>query len=336
MSRKREEKLLKIALRSNIPVLLWGPPGVGKTAMVHAVAENRRVETVIAAVREPSDFLGLPYLEGGSVKYGAPSWAQALSEEGGILFLDELSAAAPAVQTAALRVVLERVVGDTRLHPETRVVAAANPPGEGGEWELIPPLANRFVHMTISSPSAQEWAEWALSADLGEGGALVSGFLLARPEVMFKFPQRANEAGMAWPSPRSWEMAARVISSAAKEEELIYDLVASSVGSAAASEFAQWVHAADLPDPEELLADPETAGKLNRKRGDIIHAALAAVVSAVKADNTAARRKAAWRIIDAIEAIDTAAIAAKSLAKLHSPEDPVPREVRRFAKLLGI
>src|SRR5689334_24270832 len=80
-------------------------------------------ETVIASSREPSDFAGLPIVVGGEVRFAPPAWARRLAEAGrGLLFLDELSTAPPAVQAALLRVVLERAVGDrksTRLNPVT-------------------------------------------------------------------------------------------------------------------------------------------------------------------------------------------------------------------------
>lgn len=45
-----------------LPVLLWGPPGVAKTAFVQQLADKLgfHLITVLASLREPSDFLGLP------------------------------------------------------------------------------------------------------------------------------------------------------------------------------------------------------------------------------------------------------------------------------------
>jgi len=89
-------------------------------------------ETVIAAIREPSDFSGLPVVRESQVDMAPPRWAKRLAEAGrGILFLDEISTAPPAVQAALLRVVLERVVGDLELPDDVVVVAAANPPRAG-------------------------------------------------------------------------------------------------------------------------------------------------------------------------------------------------------------
>ena len=107
--------VLSIALQTRTPTLIWGPPGVGKTQYVEGLgrALGLPVEVVIASIREPSDFGGLPILENGGVRLAPPAWACRLEEAGaGILFIDEISTAPPAVQAALLRVVLDRVVGE--------------------------------------------------------------------------------------------------------------------------------------------------------------------------------------------------------------------------------
>jgi MoxR-like ATPase len=142
---------LAIAVMAKVPVLLWGSPGTGKTSAVRALGESLGwpVEVVIGSIREPSDFAGLPVVVDGMVAMAPPSWARRLAAaERGLLFLDELTTAPPAVQAVMLRVVLERVVGDVALPDGVRVVAAANPPEEAADgWELAPPLANRLVHL---------------------------------------------------------------------------------------------------------------------------------------------------------------------------------------------
>ncbi|WP_155738840.1 AAA family ATPase, partial [Rhodococcus pyridinivorans] len=146
---------LMVAVTADLPVLLWGEPGIGKTAVLsqHAEAVDLPLTTVIASVHEPSDFSGLPVLGDDPATRGVPmappDWAVRLVQAGrGLLFLDELSTAPPAVQAALLRLVLERRIGALQLPPGVRIVAAANPPSSAADgWELSPPLANRFVHL---------------------------------------------------------------------------------------------------------------------------------------------------------------------------------------------
>lgn len=146
---------LTLAVAADLPVLLWGEPGIGKTAALTqlAAALDLPLTTVIASVHEPSDFSGLPIVGDDPAQQGVPmappDWAVRLVRAGrGLLFLDELSTAPPAVQAALLRLVLERRIGALQLPPEVRIVAAANPRSSAADgWELSPPLANRFVHL---------------------------------------------------------------------------------------------------------------------------------------------------------------------------------------------
>src|SRR5947207_5839743 len=95
---------LGTAVSARVPVLLWGAPGTGKTSAIRAMAAVKMwaCETVIASIREPSDFAGLPIVVDGSVRFAAPTWARRLAagDQPGILFLDEISTAPPAVQAA--------------------------------------------------------------------------------------------------------------------------------------------------------------------------------------------------------------------------------------------
>ncbi|WP_225624354.1 sigma 54-interacting transcriptional regulator [Thermoanaerobacterium thermosaccharolyticum] len=159
---KNQVEALSIAVQAGVPVLLWGSPGTGKTSAITALGEQLGLltEVVIASIREPSDFSGLPIVIDGSVKMAPPAWAKNLAEAGkGLLFLDEISTAPPAVQAALLRVVLDKTVGDLKLPDGVSVVAAANPPEEAaGGWDLTPPLANRFCHIDWNI-NTEAWIE---------------------------------------------------------------------------------------------------------------------------------------------------------------------------------
>ena len=121
-----------------------------------AAAQGRSLEIILASIREPQDFAGLPVVSGDSMRLVAPDWARRLAADGnGILFLDEVNTAPPSVQAALLRVSLDRVAGDCYLGDGTSVVAAANPPEIAADgWDLAPPLANRFCHLPWELPSS--------------------------------------------------------------------------------------------------------------------------------------------------------------------------------------
>lgn len=246
-------RALALCVAAKVPTILWGPPGTGKTSAVRAMAADSGLtcEVVIASIREPSDFAGLPVVaDDGNVRFAPPRWASRLAEAGsGILFLDEISTAPPAVQAALLRVVLERSVGDLQLPDDVVVVAAANPPEQAADgWDLAAPLANRFCHLEWHI-TARAWADGVVGGfateavprldvhDLGRAiaqqRARLAAFVAARTTLLSRTPGNAAEAGRAWPSPRSWTMAATLLAAADLVEagqDLALELLAGAVG----------------------------------------------------------------------------------------------------------
>lgn len=362
MSQEKIVSALSIAIQTGVPVLIWGAPGVGKTATVTAVAKSLKlpVEVVLASIREPSDFAGLPVIREDGVRMEPPAWAKRLAQAGkGILFLDEISTAPPAVQAALLRVVLDRVVGDLPLPAGVSVVAAANPPEQAaGGWDLSAPLANRFCHLNWTVDARvwvngmlQGWpepvikklpAEWEVHIPATR--ALVASFIQTRPHLLLQVPQNETQAGRAWPSPRSWDMGARLLAActAAKaDDDMKILLLGGCVGEGPALEFYSWQKSLDLPDPEELLQNPKKF--ILPERGDRAYAVLTAVVAATIQNPTEERWLAAWQIMGrAAEqgAKDIAAVAARTLGIYFRNNPgrnlPVPpvRELELFKPVL--
>ena len=127
---------LGVAVAARVPVLLWGAPGTGKTSAIRAMAQIMGLpcETVIASIREPSDFAGLPIVVGDGVRFAPPAWARRLAEAGhGLLFLDELSTAPPAVQEPGWPVA--RVLGLRAPGAEPESLVVQGSPGDVPHWE---------------------------------------------------------------------------------------------------------------------------------------------------------------------------------------------------------
>lgn len=347
---------IAIAVQVGQPVLLWGDPGGGKTSVVEQLASalGRPVEVVIGSLREASDFAGLPVRTDDGVTFVPPRWAQrCVNAPNSVVFLDELTTAPPSVQAAMLRVVLERQVGDLQLPSEVAIVAAANPPetSAGGD-DLSAPLANRFLHLTWD-PDPREWSAGLLSgwksAELPmvpedfsvnelRWRSLLAAFITARPSVLHAVPSDIGAQGRAWPSPRSWAAAYRVVAAAeaAGASRRVQQLLTSGlVGMGPAMEFMRYAEQADLPDPEAVLADP-TLLRLDR-RSDLVLATLAAVTAAVAAECTEERWNAGWAVLAHVcdqGVADMAALAANHLLPLRDPSWPAPATATAFLPIL--
>ncbi len=354
---------LNLAVAADLPVLLWGEPGIGKTAALTQLAASLDLPltTVIASVHEPSDFSGLPVVGDDPAVQGVPmappDWAVRLVRAGrGLLFLDELSTAPPAVQAALLRLVLERRIGSLRLPAEVRIVAAANPRSSAADgWELSPPLANRFVHLqwthdheVVVRGLGGTWPRAVLprldpqrlSEAVTFARRAVCGLLSARPGLVHRLPTGEAGRGGPWPSPRSWEMTLRLIAFATAADtsrEVLSMLVRGTVGDGPGLELLASLDRMDLPDPEVLLADPASA--VLPERGDLRQIVLDGVVEAVRVRPDRSRWDAAWTLL--VLALETGApdlvvVPASTLARLRREDWDVPASIERLAGVVSL
>ncbi len=275
---------------------------------------------------------------------------------GGLLFLDELSSATPAVQAALLRVVLERRVGSLALPASVRIVAAANPPDSAANgWSLTAPLANRFVHLpwrhdpsTVVSGLGGCWPHSLpprlqgdqLKAAVARARRAVTGFLTARPDYTHRLPKDDARRGGAWPSPRTWDMALRLLAfgyAGAVEHEALAIALRGAVGDGAALELLAYLDREDLPDPEDVLRQWGTF--VVPERGDRVQAVLQSVVDAVTRQLTPERWITAWRVLDRVAGsapIDIVAGSAAQLAVLRDPQWPAPVELTQMSGLADL
>lgn len=354
---------LTLAVAADLPVLLWGEPGIGKTAALQQLARTLGLPltTVIASVHEPTDFSGLPVIGADPATEGVPmappDWAVRLVREGrGLLFLDELSTAPPAVQAALLRLVLERRVGTLVLPAGVRIVAAANPRASAADgWDLSAPLANRFVHLQWTYdqdvvvrglggtwPRAQlpTLDPGSLRASVAYARKAVTGLLTARPALIHQLPKSETRRGSAWPSPRTWDMAVRLTAfgtAAGTSRDVLSALVRGVVGDGPGLELLAWLDRMDLPDPEELLSDPARA--VLPERGDQRQAVLDGVVAAFRNRPERARWDAAWRVlVRALESgpPDVVVVPAASLAALRRDDWPLPAEIEQLSGAVAV
>ena len=239
--------ILEKSLTLDIPLMLWGPPGVGKSSLVADTAAQRKlpVRDLRLAQLDATDLRGLPVPEHAAKRlvWYPPAF---LPREGkGVLFLDEIDKAPSLVKNAALQLVLDRRVGDYVLPPGWRVVAAGNREEDDAlSSALGSALANRMLHVEVE-PNIDTWAAWAKANGVNDD---IVAFLRFRPELLCK-----NTGEPAFPSPRSWAAASRLYSGAEPAAEKAR-LVASAVGQGAASEFSGWCRIYRAIEVKAILA----------------------------------------------------------------------------------
>jgi hypothetical protein len=254
---KTAKKSIRHAMLKKRPIFLWGPPGIGKSDIVHQIGAdlNAHVIDVRLSLWEPTDIKGIPYFDSNDSKMvwappvELPDAEFAAKHENIILFLDEMNSAAPSVQAAAYQLILNRKVGTYTLPDNVFIVAAGNREADKGVTYRMPaPLANRFIHLEMRV-DFDNWFDWATMNRVHKD---VVGFLTFSKKDLYDFDPKS--ASRSFATPRSWSFVSELL-----EDDLddgtTTDLVAGAIGEGLAVKFmAHRKVASSMPDPTDILS----------------------------------------------------------------------------------
>jgi len=242
------KKAIECTLEEDIPVFVWGKPGVGKSTAIFDIGKEYDVEIrdIRASQIESVDLRGLPSIDNNVTVWHVASFLPSDPESQGILFFDELNAADESVQAAMYQLILDRKLGDYKVPEGWRILAAGNP----GDQQITDALSNRFIHL-YPEPDVHDWSKWASSNHIHQD---IVSFVLSRPELLSANP--TNEDDNAFPSPRTWAYASKLYTNH-KDKSVFNDLLKGTVGQGAAIEFIGHINlVAQLPTLDELCANP--------------------------------------------------------------------------------
>ena len=251
----------RIPVKTVPSVMLWGPPGVGKSQAVRQLAKEIATrtgkKTHVTDVRlllfNPIDLRGIPTANADKT---LAVWLKPkifdMDESDDVvnlLFLDEISAAPQSVQAAAYQLTLDRVVGEHRLPENCIVIAAGNRTTDKSvAFKMPKALANRLLHIEVEG-SFKAWRDWAVSTGVS---AKVIGFLAFRQNYLMGFDAASED--LAFPTPRSWEMVSNLLLCSSDDVDKMYPLIAGLVGTGAALEFRSWARVyKQLPSIKDIF-----------------------------------------------------------------------------------
>jgi hypothetical protein len=237
--------------------MLHGRPGVGKTELVQTLAE--RIGAALYDLRlttiEPQDLRGLPYYDHASAKtvwYRPEDLPD--TDAPAILFLDELTAAAPSLQPTVYGLLQERRVGRHRLPASVMIVAAGNQVEDGAiAHDMGTALSDRLIHMIVQA-NAEDWlANYAIPAGIHPS---VAAFIRTRPDLLETTEDALRRGQMIACTPRSWTRVSRIMD-CIPDRATRQVMIAGTVGSAPAAEFALLAdEIASTVKIDEMLATP--------------------------------------------------------------------------------
>ena len=224
-----EEDIIEGAILSDIPVMLHGQTGDGKSARVKQIDPNTQI--IYLASADPTDICGksvqkenLDHL----IDY-PPTWydkakeiAEANPDKIHVIFFDEITNADPLIQGMVFNIVLDREVnGKWKLPSNVRIVAAGNEEDESlSAHKLSAPLFSRFAHVYIKT-NREKWLKWA-SNQIDENGSplihpAIYAYIAYKGDEVLRTKYNGETPNT---DPRKWEMASKILNKTNKPDML--------------------------------------------------------------------------------------------------------------------
>jgi hypothetical protein len=202
--------LLALAYRSNVPALLVGAHGVGKSEITAAAAVALGVDFISRdlSLMEPPDLVGLPKIEGGATTFLPPEFLprESGSGKGGFLLIEEINRAPRYMQACCLELLTSRRLNSYVLPENWLPVACINPKVEGYHVDLLDAaLMSRFMKIEVCA-AVEPWAAWARA----------NGVHAKIIEYVEGVPHALDES-QGGSNPRSWTYASRALLAADAE-----------------------------------------------------------------------------------------------------------------------
>jgi MoxR-like ATPase len=256
---------VETCMQARLVPFIQGSPGVGKSAIVKEIANEYGLKLIDCRLSsmEPTDLQGLPWIQDGKARFNPydffPIEGTPIPEgySGWLLFLDEMNSASRQTQAAAYRVVLDREIGQHKLHSHCFVVAAGNRLDDNA---IVNPLSTAMISRVIHFSMEVDFEDWRDHYALKHGvDERVIAYLSMYPEKLMEFdPERDDQT---FPSPRTWDFVSRLIkaSGRAPDEDMI-PLLAGAVTFEQASAFVQFCKVSkNLVTIEALKKNPDLA-----------------------------------------------------------------------------
>lgn len=203
-------ELLSLAYRADVPALLIGSHGLGKSEITAAAAAALGIECISRdlSLMEPPDLVGLPKVDAAaeSTKFLPPEFLPRESGRGGFLLIEEINRAPRYMQSCCLELLTSRRLNSYVLPRGWLPVACINPKNENYAVDLLDAaLMSRFMQITVCA-SVESWAAWARANDI-------------HPKVVEYVETVPNslDDSHGGSNPRSWAYASRTLKAAGAE-----------------------------------------------------------------------------------------------------------------------
>lgn len=251
--------ILKQAIIDHLPILITGPPGVGKTHIVKQVTEDLGNKLFVShpVIEDPTDYKGLPWFVDGKANFMPIGQLRDIleEEEPFTWFIDDVGQAPMANQGALMQFTdpySERMLDGKKLPEWCSIIMATNLREHGaGVSGFLEPFKNRFVTIINIQPDVQSFTRWAVANGIHPA---VIGYVNYRPANLSSL--EVTNSIETSPSPRGFAHLSNILKWNVPPH-IEQELFKGAVGEGVAAEFVAFRQIYEkLPDLAEIEKDP--------------------------------------------------------------------------------
>jgi MoxR-like ATPase len=296
MNVSEAKEAILLCREASVTAFLWGKHGLGKSSAVLQLAHLMGVGMIDmrCSQLEASDLRGLPDRDAGRTLYLPP--ADLPNEEQcspscslyrmnqckhkaceereqagetscqGFLFLDELNRAEDDVLQAAFQLVYDKAIGTYKMPLSWSIVVAGNYT-EGYTVNSFndPAFLDRFCHLdlTLGETYMADWTDY-MKKTCGDAADKILQFV-GYNDAHLAGKVEADRGFSVMPSPRSWELAARVENVSRKQgfdRKVVQDVLSGLLGRELALQFERF--STDVLPSDVIARYKDVSGKVQR------------------------------------------------------------------------
>lgn len=254
--------MIREIIQAGLVPFLQSSPGIGKSSIMRSLADEFNLKLIDhrLSTSAPEDISGLPQFKDGKASFAPFADLFPLRDtpipagkDGWMLFFDEFNSASKAVQAAAYKPILDRMVGQHKLHSNLVITAAGNLASDRAITNPISTaMQSRVIHLTMET----NFNEWLEDVALKENyDSRIIAFLSQYPGKLMDF--RPDHNNSTFCCPRTWEFLNKLIQGKSVEDSYTA-MYAGTISSGVAVEFAQFTKIySNMMTIKQILADPK-------------------------------------------------------------------------------
>jgi hypothetical protein len=264
-------------MKAALVAIVRSSPGMGKTEIGHSIGDEHNLKVLDFRLGQAdiTDFNGLPYFVETTGTNGKQMRAEFIPfmdfplegdtpginpktgkpYAGWLLIFDEITSAPKQLQAAAYKILLERRVGQYKLHPNVVMLAFGN---EETDNAVVHPMStalqSRLVHLTLRVDN-RDWIDWAIENNVDKR---IIAFIEFKPSNLHRFDP--NHGDHTFACPRTWWFTHLLIKDTphlSVENDMA--LLQGTISPGVAMEFISFCDVFEqLPTLDSILAAPKT------------------------------------------------------------------------------